>query len=97
MARITILGGTGYAGAAIVAEAANRGHEVTSVSRSDSASATANRFAARIGPTVCELDGPIPMLNRSKTLTVTGPVCSRTDSVEILGHQTPRKVPHCPA
>jgi putative NADH-flavin reductase len=34
MARITILGGTGYAGGAIVAEAAKRGHEVTAVSRS---------------------------------------------------------------
>ncbi|WP_309708322.1 NAD(P)H-binding protein [Pseudolysinimonas sp.] len=35
MARITILGGTGYAGAAIVAEAAKRGHDVTAVSRSE--------------------------------------------------------------
>jgi uncharacterized protein len=34
MARITILGGTGYAGAAIAAEAAKRGHEVTAVNRS---------------------------------------------------------------
>ena len=34
MARITVLGGTGYAGGAIVAEAAARGHEVTAVSRS---------------------------------------------------------------
>lgn len=33
MARITVLGGTGYAGAAIVAEAARRRHEVTAVSR----------------------------------------------------------------
>lgn len=33
MARITVLGGTGYAGAAIVAEAAARGHEVTAFSR----------------------------------------------------------------
>ena len=33
MARITVLGGTGYAGAAVVAEARKRGHEVTSVSR----------------------------------------------------------------
>jgi len=33
VSRITVLGGTGYAGAAIVAEAARRGHEVTSVSR----------------------------------------------------------------
>ena len=35
MSRITVLGGTGYAGAAVVAEAAKRGHEVTSVSRSE--------------------------------------------------------------
>ncbi|CAN5470480.1 NAD(P)H-binding protein [soil metagenome] len=33
MARITVLGGTGYAGAAIVAEAARRGHHVTAFSR----------------------------------------------------------------
>lgn len=33
MARITVLGGTGYTGAAVVAEAAKRGHEITSVSR----------------------------------------------------------------
>jgi putative NADH-flavin reductase len=34
MARIIVLGGTGYAGRHIVAEAVNRGHEVVSVSRS---------------------------------------------------------------
>jgi putative NADH-flavin reductase len=34
MARITVIGGTGYTGAAIVAEAAKRGHAVTAVSRS---------------------------------------------------------------
>ncbi|TDT63806.1 NAD(P)H-binding protein [Frigoribacterium sp. PhB116] len=34
MSRITVVGGTGYAGSAIVAEAARRGHEVVSVSRS---------------------------------------------------------------
>ena len=32
--KITIIGGTGYAGSAIAREAAKRGHEVTSVSRS---------------------------------------------------------------
>jgi len=37
MSRITVLGGTGFAGAAVVAEAAKRGHEVTSVSRSEPA------------------------------------------------------------
>ncbi|MDG4785829.1 NAD(P)H-binding protein [Micromonospora sp. WMMD1102] len=34
MSRITVLGGTGYAGSAIVAEAAARGHELTAFSRS---------------------------------------------------------------
>ncbi len=34
MARITVIGGTGYAGAAIVAQAAARGHGVTAVARS---------------------------------------------------------------
>ncbi|WP_033343176.1 NAD(P)-dependent oxidoreductase [Catenuloplanes japonicus] len=34
MSRITVIGGTGYAGSAIVAEATARGHEVTAFSRS---------------------------------------------------------------
>lgn len=34
MSRITVIGGTGYAGSAIVAEAAARSHEVTAFSRS---------------------------------------------------------------
>lgn len=34
MTHITVLGGTGYTGAALVAEAASRGHRVTSLSRS---------------------------------------------------------------
>jgi uncharacterized protein len=34
MSRITVIGGTGYAGSAIVAEASARGHEVTALSRS---------------------------------------------------------------
>ena len=33
MARISVLGGTGYAGGAVVREAARRGHEVTAFSR----------------------------------------------------------------
>jgi putative NADH-flavin reductase len=35
MARISVLGGTGYTGSAVVAEAHRRGHEVTSVSRNE--------------------------------------------------------------
>jgi putative NADH-flavin reductase len=34
MSRIVVIGGTGYAGSAIVSEAASRGHEVTAFSRS---------------------------------------------------------------
>ena len=34
MARIAVLGGTGYTGSAVVAEARRRGHDVTAVSRS---------------------------------------------------------------
>ena len=33
MARISVLGGTGYSGGAVVREAARRGHEVTAFSR----------------------------------------------------------------
>jgi putative NADH-flavin reductase len=35
MARISVLGGTGYTGNALVAEAVGRGHQVTSVSRNE--------------------------------------------------------------
>lgn len=35
MARISVLGGTGYTGSEIVAQAARRGHQVTSVSRNE--------------------------------------------------------------
>ena len=38
MARIVVLGGTGYAGTGIVTEAASRGHDVLSVSRTAPAS-----------------------------------------------------------
>lgn len=37
MARIVVIGGTGYAGGHIAAEAASRGHEVVSISRSEPA------------------------------------------------------------
>jgi uncharacterized protein len=37
MSRISVIGGTGYAGSAIVAEAAARGHQVTALSRSQPA------------------------------------------------------------
>ncbi|MDT4858562.1 hypothetical protein FQZ97_930370 [compost metagenome] len=40
----------------------------TCASRPRSRSAVANSAAARMGPTVCELEGPIPILNRSNTL-----------------------------
>ena len=42
----------------------------TRSSTPSSASEAANMPAARIGPTVCELDGPMPTLKRSKALMV---------------------------
>ena len=55
MARITVLGGTGYGGAAVVREAARRGHAVTSYSRRPPEQPVdgvtyVDRFAARPGP-----------------------------------------------
>ena len=41
MARITVIGGTGYTGAAIVQEAVARGHEVTAVARSEASAPVA--------------------------------------------------------
>lgn len=41
MSRITVVGGTGYAGSAIVAEAAARGHDVTAVARKEPGSPVA--------------------------------------------------------
>ncbi len=38
------------------------------------ASSRANRHAARIGPMVCELEGPTPILYRSNRLVVTNPI-----------------------
>jgi hypothetical protein len=40
----------------------------TPVTEFPDAIASIKRLAARIGPTVCELDGPIPILKRSKVL-----------------------------
>ena len=43
MARITVLGGTGYGGSAVVREAARRGHEVLAVSRTAPSRSDARR------------------------------------------------------
>ena len=53
---------------------APRGRAASAAAGRTPSSASTNRFAARIGPTVCELDGPMPTVKSSKTLT-TGPVC----------------------
>src|SRR5205814_2253145 len=50
-----------------------------------SASAWVNIRAARIGPTVCELDGPIPTLNKSKTLTATQNSALEKDAGSSIG------------
>ena len=38
--------------------------------------------AARIGPTVCELDGPMPILKRSKTLIVMSDLLALVDFID---------------
>jgi hypothetical protein len=43
--------------------------DATSSNLPDALSSSENTAAARMGPTVCELDGPIPMEKRSKTPT----------------------------
>ena len=44
-------------------------HRVTRASTPSCARRVTNMRAARIGPTVCELEGPMPILKRSKTET----------------------------
>src|SRR4051794_34666457 len=64
MARISVLGGTGYGGGAVVREAARRGHEVVAVSRSAPQSAVPGvRYVSRsvldpgvLKPVVAEAD-----------------------------------------
>ena len=63
MARVCVLGGTGYAGAAIVAEAARRGHEVTAVSRKPPAEPVRGQLAPPKASRVA----------RGATLTVSSP------------------------
>jgi putative NADH-flavin reductase len=55
MARIVVIGGTGYAGAHIVAEAAARGHDVVALSRK--APQTPARDVAYVQGSVLDLDG----------------------------------------
>ncbi|MDR2381987.1 MAG: NAD(P)H-binding protein [Bifidobacteriaceae bacterium] len=54
MTQITVLGGTGYAGAAIVAEAVRRGHEVTAVARHRPTGAAAIAGASYLEGSVTE-------------------------------------------
>ena len=54
--------------AALLAQGDDVHYEVYEIVRPAAASERANISAARIGPTVCELDGPMPILKMSKTL-----------------------------
>ena len=53
----------------------------TSGSSPSLSSEQAKEYAARIGPTVCELDGPMPILNKSNTLIVIDPPLPQSLSV----------------
>ncbi len=60
MARVVVIGGTGYAGRHIVAEAVNRGHEVISVSRSTPTDPVAG--ATNVQASALDLDALAPSL-----------------------------------
>lgn len=59
MSKITVIGGTGYAGTALVKEAAARGHQVTAVSRSQPAAPVAGvtYVAAPVAQALNSTDG----------------------------------------
>jgi putative NADH-flavin reductase len=83
MARITVLGGTGYAGAAIVAEAAKRGHQVTSVSRSVPESPIEGvDYVAGSGLDAAVLDAVLP--GRDVVISAVSPRGDMAGQLEIL-------------
>ena len=79
MSRITVIGGTGYAGSAIVAEAASRGHEVTALSRySDMPAAGPGELPAEERNLVLHAELPI----------TGGHLLMATDMLGSMGQQT---------
>lgn len=75
--KITVVGGSGYAGSAIVREAAKRGHAVTSVSRSIPQATTDG--VAYVAADA--LDGPLPL---GEADVVVGALSPRGDNVGTL-------------
>ena len=95
MARITVLGGTGYTGAAIVAEAARRGHEVTSVSRSEPAEridGVDDVIGSVLDPSV--LDAVVP--DRAAVISALSPRGDRAGEVEGVIRELARRVDGTP-
>lgn len=64
MTRIHVLGGTGYAGSRIVREAAKRGHQVVSYSRSIPDKQTR---ASSTGPVTCKTPRSWPQHSSTRT------------------------------
>jgi len=69
-------------------------------SKPRAASNSAKPRAAFMGPMVCELDGPMPILNISKTLklmraTISNPVAAHDTPLQQTAPSTPRRGHKC--
>ncbi len=91
MARITVLGGTGYAGAAIAAEAAKRGHEVTAVSRTAPETPVAGiDYVTGSVQDAAVLDAVVP--GRDVVISALSPRGDMAGQVEDVIHELVRRV-----
>lgn len=80
MARIVVIGGTGYAGGHIVAEAASRGHDVVAVSRKAPASPVEG--VTYVQGSVLDVDALAPVLDGSDAVvSALSPRGDMTDAV----------------
>ena len=95
MSRITVLGGTGYAGAAIVAEAARRGHQVTSVSRTAPTDPVAGvDYVTGSALDAAVLDEVVP--GRDVVISALSPRGDMTGKVEDVLREVTRRVEETP-
>ncbi len=80
MARIIVIGGTGYAGGHIAAEAASRGHEVVSVSRKEPTEKVDG--VEYVQGSILDLDGLAPQLEGADAvISAVAPRGDMTDAV----------------
>ena len=67
--KIAIIGGAGFIGHNLGIFLKNKGAEIFLIDSLSVNNFATKSFAARIGPKVCELEGPIPIEKISRVLT----------------------------